>query len=413
MSLYYSKIEELIKKNCPDGVVFKELWEVTNWDKRFNSVDNYKQSKIIKYHYFLANEFKELIQEYWDVKILTTNSSNLWTTKELSWDLISEGEVVYIPWWGNPNIQYFNGKFITSDNRIATSKDINILNNKFLYYYMLSKKKLIESFYRGAGIRHPNMSQVLGLQIPIPPLPVQKEIVRILDTFTELEEELEEELGARKNQYEYYRDELLSLKNDESKVFLLNEIINFKNGIGHEKNIDENGKYIVVNSKFVSTEGNVRKHSAEQLCPVSKDDILMVMSDLPNGKALAKCFYVESNDKYTLNQRICGLTIKNGKQVNPRFLFYMLNRNPQLLKYDNKVDQTNLRKDDILNIKISIPIKDWQPDLEKQQSIVSILDKFDALVNDISIGLPAELKARRQQYEWYRAKLLMFRPLEQ
>ncbi|MDR2189864.1 MAG: restriction endonuclease subunit S [Candidatus Peribacteria bacterium] len=140
-------------------------------------------------------------------------------------------------------------------------------------------------------------------------------------------------------------------------IFSLKEIIDFKNGAGHEKDIDENGKYIVVNSKFISTEGAVKKFSNKQHCPVLKDDILMVMSDLPNGKALAKCFYVETNDKYTLNQRICSLSIKNKKQVKSKFLFYVLNRNSQLLRYDNKVDQTNLRKDDILNIKIPIPYK--------------------------------------------------------
>ena len=125
--------------------------------------------------------------------------------------------------------------------------------------------------------------------------------------------------------------------------------------------------------------------------------------DTPNGKALAKCFYVDENDKYTLNQRICALTVKNNKELNAKFLFYTLNRNKQLLRYDSGADQTNLRKDDILNIQIPI-----QP-LAEQQRIVAILDKFDALVNDIFAGLPAELNARRKQYEYYRDKLLTFK----
>ena len=84
---------------------------------------------------------------------------------------------------------------------------------------------------------------------------------------------------------------------------------------------------------------------------------------------------------------------------------YFLNRTPQLLKHDNGVDQTNLRKGQILEVKIPIPT------IEKQIRIVSILDKFDALVNDLSSGLPAEIKARRQQYEYYRNKLLSFKEL--
>ena len=86
-----------------------------------------------------------------------------------------------------------------------------------------------------------------------------------------------------------------------------------------------------------------------------------------------------------------------------KFLFYALNRNSQLLRYDNGVDQTNLRKDDILNIHIPVP------PIEEQQRIVAILDRFDALCNDISEGLPAEIEARQKQYEYYRDKLLTFK----
>lgn len=129
----------------------------------------------------------------------------------------------------------------------------------------------------------------------------------------------------------------------------------------------------------------------------------MVMSDLPNGKALAKCFIVDEDNKYTLNQRIGAFTIKNTNIITTYFLFYILNRNKQLLAYDNGVDQTNLRKDNILNI--SIPI----PSLSEQQRIVSILDKFESLVNSLSEGLPAEIAAVQEQYEYYRNKLLTFK----
>lgn len=175
------------------------------------------------------------------------------------------------------------------------------------------------------------------------------------------------------------------------------------NGKGHEKYIEDNGKYIVVNSKFISTNGEVKKYSDLQISPLFKDMILMVMSDLPNGKALAKCFIVDEDNKYTLNQRIGAFTIKNTNIITTYFLFYILNRNKQLLTYDNGVDQTNLRKDNILNI--SIPI----PSLSEQQRIVSILDKFESLVNDLSEGLPAEIAAVQEQYEYYRDKLLTFK----
>ena len=84
----------------------------------------------------------------------------------------------------------------------------------------------------------------------------------------------------------------------------LNDVTNFRNGKGHEKDISDNGTYIVVNSKFISTEGAICKYSNKQIVPLYKDEILMVMSDLPNGRALAKCFIVDKDNKYTLNQRI-------------------------------------------------------------------------------------------------------------
>ncbi len=182
-------------------------------------------------------------------------------------------------------------------------------------------------------------------------------------------------------------------------------MIEFRNGKGHEKDIVDTGKYIVVNSKFISTSGEVKKYTDKQICPLFEGDILMVMSDLPNGRALAKCYLVEENGKYTLNQRIGAFTVKDTSVVLIKYLFYVLNRNKQLLRYDNGVDQTNLRKNDILEIMIPVP------SVEEQNRIVAILDRFDALCNDISAGLPAEIEARQKQYEYYRDKLLSFKEL--
>lgn len=109
------------------------------------------------------------------------------------------------------------------------------------------------------------------------------------------------------------------------------------------------------------------------------------MSDLPNGKALAKCRLIDENDKYSLNQRIGAFVNKDDEKLINKYLFYILNRNPQLLRYDNGTDQTNLKKDEILNISIPVPTK------EIQERIVYVLDNFDAVCNDLKIGLPAEI----------------------
>lgn len=160
-----------------------------------------------------------------------------------------------------------------------------------------------------------------------------------------------------------------------------------------------------MNSKFISTNGEVKKYANEQISPLYSSDILMVMSDLPNGRALAKTFLVDEDDTYTLNQRICALHVKNEDQYMTKFLYFFLNRNPQLLKYDNGVDQTNLKKGDILSVQVPVI------SIETQKSTISFLERLETLCLDISSGLPAEIEARQKQYEYYRDKLLTFKEL--
>ena len=140
----------------------------------------------------------------------------------------------------------------------------------------------------------------------------------------------------------------------------------FFNGKAHEKSIDENGKYIVVNSKFISSEGKSFKRTNEQMFPLYKGDIVMVMSDVPNGKALAKCFIIDQDDTYSLNQRICCI---RSKEFDTKYLYYQLNRHEHFLAFNNGENQTNLRKDDIL----ACPL--IKPSLEEQQRMVSELDE--------------------------------------
>lgn len=108
------------------------------------------------------------------------------------------------------------------------------------------------------------------------------------------------------------------------KVKKLEEVAYFKNGKAHEKNIDENGNYILVNSKFISSEGTKYKRANVNLSPLKKGDITMVMSDIPNGKALAKCFLVTEDDMFTLNQRVCSLQAEG---IDSEYLYYYINRN--------------------------------------------------------------------------------------
>ena len=135
MPKHISKIEKLIFELCPNGIKYKELWELTAWDKKFNGIDREKQKKVFTYPYFPANRFKELVRPSGTVRILSTGNYIGWTDEEFAGKYLCEGEIVAIPWGGQANIKYYKGKFVTSDNRIATSLDTNILLNKFLFLY--------------------------------------------------------------------------------------------------------------------------------------------------------------------------------------------------------------------------------------------------------------------------------------
>lgn len=306
------------------------------------------------------------------------------------------------------HLNYFKGKFNAYQRTYVIGEFDNNTLVMYLYHYLNFKlRDYITINSKKGSVPYITLPMLEKFEIPIPPLSVQTEIVKILDALTALTSELTSELILRRKQYEYYREKLLSfdsleqLNSGGGKKKLI-DVAYFQNGKGHEKNIDENGSFIVINSKFISTNGTIKKYCNDQLVPLFKEDILIVMSDLPNGKALAKTFFVTEDNKYTLNQRIGRITVKKGGELLPSFVNHFLNRNKQLTKYDNGTDQTNLRKDQILDVVIPIP------PLKEQHRIVSILDKFETLTNSITEGLPLAIEQSKKRYEYYRELLLNF-----
>ena len=405
-----NKLEELIKEFCPNGVEYKPLWSLTAWDKRFNGIDRSMQKKVVSYKYYLSSEFNEVERKDGDILYIPTGITNekRYTTEELAGEYLAEGEIVCIPWGGTPNVKYHKGKFVTGDNRIATSLDTNILDNKYLYYWMQSKIDLIASFYRGAGIQHPSMKSVLELQIPLPALPVQREIVRILDSFTLYSAELTAELTARRKQYEFYRDKLLNFNQQEVEIKKLSDIFDTRNGYTPSTS---NKEYWATNDipwfrvEDIRANGRILNDSIQHVSfsaikgkVFPANSIIISTSATIGEHALITCESIA-------NQRFTYLMLKDKykNKYNIKYLFYYCFLLADFCR--ENLQQGNFASVDMSKFnKFEFPI----PPMDVQERIVRVLDNFDSLCNDLSAGLPAEIEKRQKQYEYYRDKLLRF-----
>lgn len=229
-----------------------------------------------------------------------------------------------------------------------------------------------------------NGRQLSEVRIPVPiNKSEQTAIAQALSDTDELISSLDKLIVKKRNIKQGAMQQLLTGKKrlpgftGEWETKKLGEVIDFRNGKAHENFISESGKYIVVNSKFISSEGAVIKYSDTYLCPTIIDDILMVMSDVPNGKAIAKCYLVEKNNLYTVNQRVC---ILRAIDVNVKFLYYKIDRHPYYLTFDDGVKQTNLRKDNVLNCEINLP-----KEKEEQTAIAQILSDMDSEIETLEM----------------------------
>ncbi|MBS1730840.1 MAG: restriction endonuclease subunit S [Bacteroidetes bacterium] len=297
-----------------------------------------------------------------------------------------------------------------------------IINNKFLYYFLVGEQHFLKSRVRVAGIPTLDNFVVEKLLIPIPPLPVQKEIVRILDTFTELTAkltaELTAELTARKKQYHYYRESLLDFsttKNTENTKTVewktLGEVGEFVRGKRFVKDdmiskgipcIHYGEMYTQYNiwakesKSFLSEELVVNK----KLRIAEKGDVVIVaagetIEDIGMGTAWL------SDEGVAIHDACFSFR----SPINAKYVAYFTRTkqfHDQIKKHvsSGKISAINARGLE----KVLIPV----PSPEEQARIVSILDKFDTLTTSISEGLPKEIELRKKQYAYYRDQLLTF-----
>lgn len=262
------------------------------------------------------------------------------------------------------------------------------------------------------SIRRPMIASFL---LPLPPLPVQEEIVRILDTFTALETELEAELAARTKQYEHYREELLGLevsnvlkseqidttkrgrnnKSTDSVLMRIDELCHIQRGRVMSKDyLRDNAGIFPVYSSQTENQGVFGYIN-------SFDFDFESLTWTTDGANAGSIFY-HNQEKFSITN-VCGLLRVKSPKINTKFLYYALqNTAKEYVNYG--MGNPKLMCNVMGRVKIIVP------PLAVQEKIVSILDRFDALVNDLKSGLPAEIALRRKQYEYYRNKLLTFKP---
>jgi len=383
-----SRIDELIQRYCPDGVQYIPLGEICSIETGRRDANAAVPGG--NYNFYTTSKVVSRIETYrWDTDAL----------------LIA----------GNANVgdvKHFNGKFDAYQRTYVLTEFSKVVISRFLYYAIKSRfKEYLSNKTNTAAMTYIVLGTLKNFKIPVPPLEVQREIVSILDTFTQLEAELEAELEARRQQYEHYRDQLLTCENVTSGVrwVPMGDFAELVRGNGMPKSdFTDSGTpaihygqiYTHYGSWALETKSFVSLATAAKLAKVDCGDVVITntsenIEDV--GKSVAWL---------GLEQAVTGghATVIKHRQ-NPKYLAYYFQTRAFADAKRKYVTGTKVFDVSAKNYaKIEVPL----PSRDIQDQITEVLDDFDALASDIKTGLPAEIAARRQQYEYYRDKLLTF-----
>ncbi|MBW5400352.1 restriction endonuclease subunit S [Brachyspira pilosicoli] len=403
-----STLKELLKKHCPDGVEYKTLSEIGEFsnigvDKK--KVDGEKEILLLNFmdvmkNMYIDKSIPKMVVTASDYKIekCTIEEGDIFITPSSETiDEIGFASVITetIP---NACYSYHIMRFRLFEYNMTTSIFIRYcFDSSFL-------RKQIRKSAQGITRFGLTLNKWKSLKIPFPPIEVQKEIVRILDTFTKYQDLLNRELELRKKQYEYYRGKLLTFGDEvewkELKKVCTDFIVPmrdkpkvFDGNIPWCRIEDVEGKYFntSLSGRFVSDK-------------VIKEMNLKVF---PIGTVICSCSaslgtYAINTQPLITNQTFIGIVC--GDKLNNQYLrYYMETQTKKLVSLSNSGTIPYISRQKFEDLKIPVP------PLEEQERIVNILDKFDALCNDITRGLPAEIELRKKQYEYYRDKLLTFK----
>ena len=371
-----SKLDELIRELCPDGVIFVPLGEVLKNNNASESIEkkDYKEFGRIP----IIDQSQAYIAAY------TDNESAMPPILPC----IIFGDHTRI-------VKYAKQKFAQGDSGtkvfIPVSNDID---TKFIYYAFCNLSILSRGYNR-------HWSVVKELRIPLPPLPVQREIVRILDSFTELTAELTTELTARKKQYEYYRSALLDSVRGNSLETTMGEELTFLNGRAYkQEELLQTGKYPVLRV------GNFYSNTSWYYSDLELDENKYCASgDLLYSWAATLGPQIWAGEKCIFHYHIWRILFDHTK-IDKHYLYYYLQHD--LERINRSTTKSTMIHVSMARMKERILIL---PTLTEQRRIASLIRSFDSLCNDIDIGLPAEIESRRKQYEYYRDRLLSFQNL--
>lgn len=360
-----SRIDDLIAEYCPDGVEHKRLGDVC----KIKNGKDYKHLSAGDIPVYGSGGVM-------DVRVDTS---------------VYNRPTVLLPRKGSiANVFYVDGPFWNVDTIFYTVIDEEQVIPRYLYHVMMNAH--IENYSTGSAAR-PSLTQsaLNKIEIPVPPLPVQEEIVRILDSFSSLEAELEAELEARRKQYAYYRDQLIR-DCPSIRWIPLSEI---------SENCDKSRKPIKKEKRIA---GKTPYYGASGVVDyvdgfTHEGDYLLLSEDGANLLARSMPIAYQISGRNWINNHAHVLRIEN---ANLRQLVEMYLNSISLEPYITKGAQPKLTKQRMETIAVPVPSEDYL------SRIVEMLTKFYALTTSLTDGLPAEIEARRKQYEYYRDRLLSF-----
>ncbi|AJY68393.1 restriction endonuclease [Geobacter sulfurreducens] len=403
-----SRIDDLIAQFCPDGVEYKAIGDFGEL-VRGNGMpkSDFAESGVGCIHYgqiytyygiwthetisFISSEKAEKLAKVDPGDLVITNTSE-------NIDDVCKA----VAWVG--------------DAQIVTGGHATVLKHhqdpKYLSYYMQTPQFFTEKKKHATGTKVIDVSakNLAKIMIPVPPLEIQREIVKVLDTFTKLQAELQAELQVRSRQYTYYRDALLAFKDQKIRWTSMSEVGEFFRGRRFTKDdyvpdgigcIHYGDIYTQYGTATMATVSHVRSNMTSALRFAKPGDLVIAgvgetVEDV--GKAVAWV-----GDGEVAIHDDCFVFRHS---LNPKFVSYYFQTAAFHAEKNKFVARAKVKRLSAESLgKLTIPI----PPLDEQERIVAILDKFDELVNDLGSGLPAEIKARRQQYEHYRDRLLSFR----